>query len=123
MRDSLRELKQIFSNMFNNAINDYFTVLTVTVVTLNGIAIPLSYNIVSDKLKPYLDKHIYNVFMNEERFRCNIIVSVCSFIWFVTPLLFNFELKDITLDSLYKNQNQCFDFCMIIKALYIIFSK
>lgn len=78
--------------MFNEGLNDYFVALVATVVTLNGVAIPLSYNIIADKLGPYLDAHIFKFFINEKIVKCNIITSIYSFIFFLIPLFFNFKV-------------------------------
>jgi hypothetical protein len=61
---------------YNTNLNDYFAVLLAIVATLNGIAIPLAYNIISENLKPYLDKHISNMFINEKAFINNAVVSI-----------------------------------------------
>ena len=75
--------------IFNNNLNDYFAIILAIVATLNGIAIPLSYNIISVNLKPYLDKNISKIFLEEEDFKSNIIVSVWALPFFCFPLIFD----------------------------------
>lgn len=75
---------------FNN-LDQFFSILITIVVTLNGISIPLSYNIIAENLKPYLDKNITLKFRNEKAFKCNIITSIGCLIIFLIPLIVDFK--------------------------------
>lgn len=80
--------------LLHHNLNDYFIILITTVITLNGISVPMSYNIIADKLGPYLDNNIYDYFINEEKVKNNLITSIYSFIYFLIPLFFNFEIPE-----------------------------
>lgn len=72
---------------FNENTNDYFVAMLTIVATLNSVAIPLAYNIISENLKPYLDKNIYKHFISEKAFKCNVIVSIWGLPILGFPLL------------------------------------
>lgn len=75
----------------NSNLNDLFAVLITIIVTLNGISIPISYNIIASSFKEYLDKDIYRIFIETKEFRANVNSSLrCLFI-FLLPLIFNWS--------------------------------
>lgn len=75
----------------NTNLNDLFVALITIIITLNGIAIPLSYNIVSESLKKYSDQHMYREFLKEAVFRTNIVVSLFALLLYGLPLAFNLK--------------------------------
>lgn len=115
--------------IFNN-LNDYFVILLTIVVTLNGIAIPLSYNIIAENLKSYFDKHVANIFLKEEAFQSNVIVSLWSLPILSFPLivditkLFNVENNN-SISTGFMNFYVLFSFFFMAGFLmsFIRFSK
>ena len=92
---------------FNESLNDFFVILLTTVIVLNSVSIPLSYNIVADKLKPYLDRNVFAHFINEPAFRWNVWLSLIALTMFITPLTINISKLPLSrfccklLDNLY----------------------
>lgn len=86
--------------ILNSNLNDYFAILITVVAALNGIGIPLSYNIISENLKPFADKNISEIFLNERHFKRNIIVALWSLPVFAFPLFVDIKhLFDIGKES------------------------
>lgn len=116
--------------VFNIDLNDYFAILLTIVATLNGIAIPLSYNIISQNLKPYFDKNVSEMFLNEEAFRSNVIVSIWALPIFCFPLIVDItKLLNVdhsnSLSTTFMNIYILFSFFFIVgfMMLFIDFSK
>lgn len=85
---------------FNLNLNDYYVTLLTIIVTLNSVSIPLSYNIISDNLKPYFDKRFAEYFLEEKDFRDNIVISIWSLPILGLPLLIDFtSLLDVGNDK------------------------
>jgi hypothetical protein len=101
--------------IFNISLNDYFIALLTVVVTLNGIAIPLSYNIISENLKPYLDKSISNIFLNEKAFQDNVIVSIFGLPFLCFPLIVN-------INQLFKVESGTDTIATVFLNFYILLS-
>lgn len=72
---------------FDTDINDFYVSLLTAIVTLNGVAIPLSYNIISDNLKPFLDKYSFTGFIRSSQFRRNLWISLFDVFIFTFPLV------------------------------------
>jgi hypothetical protein len=86
--------------ILNSDLNDYFAILITIVAALNGIGIPLSYNIISENLKPFSDKNISKAFLNEKHFKRNIIVAIWSLPVFAFPLFVDIKhLFDVGKDN------------------------
>lgn len=73
----------------NNYLNDLFVLLIGTIVALNSISIPVSYQIVSVNLKQLLTRDSHLILINENTFRGNIIASLACLIYYAIPLFFN----------------------------------
>ncbi len=75
--------------IWNGDYNYLYATLVGMIFTLNGIALPLSYNMIADKYKEYLDKNVHEYFIKESAFRENIIISFICLSLFILPLFFN----------------------------------
>lgn len=85
---------------FNSNLNDYYVALITVIVTLNGVSIPLSYNIIADNLKPFSDKRIAEYFLEEKDFKNNLIISAWSLPILGCPLLVDFtSILDVGTDK------------------------
>jgi len=72
--------------ILNNTIDNAFVVMASTIVACNSIFIPLSYNIISDKLKPFIDKDFFLLYIKEPTFKNNLVVSLWGIGFFLFPL-------------------------------------
>lgn len=77
--------------VFNESINDYCVAILTIVAALNGVAIPLSYNIISQNLSPYFDKNLSRLFLDEKAFKANVIVSIYALPYFAFPLIIDIK--------------------------------
>lgn len=80
----------------NDNFNDFYAAMITLVVALNSISIPVSYNIIAENFKQYLDESMYRDFSNRKEFQLNIKISVWALIFLAIPLFINFNLKDIS---------------------------
>lgn len=111
--------------VYNDNLNDLFATLITIVVTLNSITIPVSYSIVSEKYKEYLDPNISRRFINSHHFLNNFIISIICIGCYLVPLLFNQNLKDVqgvyTLDPpSYCFRNGYLYACLVLFIFFMV---
>jgi hypothetical protein len=85
----------------NDNFNDLYNALITIVVTLNGISIPVSYTLIQETFRQYLDENLSKIFLSDEAFKCNVIVSIWALIIFCVPLFVNFNLKGLEKSPLF----------------------
>jgi|GEM_PF-1440221 len=74
----------------NSAINDVFVLMISTIVGLNAISIPISYQIVSQNLKPFINRDSHRILINEHAFQNNLWCSLSVIAIYFLPLFFDF---------------------------------
>lgn len=91
--------------IWNGDYNYLFATLAAMVFTLNSITIPVSFSIIADKYKEYLDKNVANYFVNRQEFKENLIISFLCVVFFLLPLFINVRLEGLDGDRTLKNDS------------------
>ena len=73
----------------NHALNDLYILFIGTIVALNSILIPVSYQIVSSSLKDLLNRDSHKILFDEESFLGNLYASFGCLVIFLVPVVFN----------------------------------
>lgn len=73
----------------NDSLNDLYVLFIGTIVALNSILIPVSYQIVSSSLKELLTRDSYRILTEEKSFLGNIYASFGCLLIFLLPVIFN----------------------------------
>ncbi|PWS33364.1 hypothetical protein [Pedobacter paludis] len=73
----------------NDSLNDLYILFIGTIVALNSILIPVSYQIVSSSLKDLLNRDSHKILIEEESFLGNLYASFGCLVIFLVPLVFD----------------------------------